>query len=35
MQIKIQLGKLQLSDSLPEIVKTQQVENNLELLPLA
>ncbi len=32
MQIKIQLGKLQLSDSLPEIVKTQQVENNLERL---
>jgi PIN domain nuclease of toxin-antitoxin system len=34
MQIKIQLGKLQLSDSLPEIVKTQQLENNLELLPI-
>jgi PIN domain nuclease of toxin-antitoxin system len=35
MQIKIQLGKLQLSDSLPEILKTQQVENNLELLTIA
>jgi PIN domain nuclease of toxin-antitoxin system len=34
MQIKIQLGKLQLSDSLPEILKTQQVENNLELLTI-
>jgi PIN domain nuclease of toxin-antitoxin system len=35
MQIKIQLGKLQLSDSLPEILKTQQVENNLELMTIA
>jgi PIN domain nuclease of toxin-antitoxin system len=35
MQIKIQLGKLQLSDSLPEILKTQQIENNLELLTIA
>jgi PIN domain nuclease of toxin-antitoxin system len=35
MQIKIQLGKLQLSDSLPEILKTQQVENNLELLRIS
>jgi PIN domain nuclease of toxin-antitoxin system len=35
MQIKIQLGKLQLSDSLPAILKTQQVENNLELLTIA
>ncbi len=35
MQIKIQLGKLQLNDSLPEILKTQQVENNLELLTIS
>lgn len=35
MQIKIQLGKLQLSDALPEIVRTQQVENNLELLTIS
>jgi PIN domain nuclease of toxin-antitoxin system len=34
MQIKIQLGKLHLSDSLPEILKTQQMENNLELLTI-
>jgi PIN domain nuclease of toxin-antitoxin system len=32
MQIKIQLGKLQLQDFLPEILKTQQVENNLQIL---
>jgi PIN domain nuclease of toxin-antitoxin system len=34
MQIKIQLGKLQLSDSLPDILRTQQEENNLELLKI-
>jgi PIN domain nuclease of toxin-antitoxin system len=34
MQIKIQLGKLELSDSLPDILKTQQVENNLQFLTI-
>jgi PIN domain nuclease of toxin-antitoxin system len=34
MQIKIQLGKLELSDSLPDILKTQQVENNLQVLTI-
>jgi PIN domain nuclease of toxin-antitoxin system len=34
MQIKIQLGKLELSDSLPDILKTQQVENNLQILTI-
>jgi PIN domain nuclease of toxin-antitoxin system len=34
MQIKIQLGKLELSDSLPVILKTQQVENNLQVLTI-
>lgn len=34
MQIKIQLGKLELSDSLPDILKTQQVENNLQVLAI-
>jgi PIN domain nuclease of toxin-antitoxin system len=32
MQIKIQLGKLQLSDALPDILRTQQVDNNLQIL---
>jgi PIN domain nuclease of toxin-antitoxin system len=32
MQIKIQLGKLQLSDALPDVLRTQQVENNLQVL---
>jgi PIN domain nuclease of toxin-antitoxin system len=34
MQIKIQLGKLQLQDSLPEILMTQQSENNLQILTI-
>jgi PIN domain nuclease of toxin-antitoxin system len=34
MQIKIQLGKLELSDSLPDILKTQQVENNIQILTI-
>lgn len=32
MQIKIQLGKLQLQDSLPEILTTQQSDNDLQIL---
>ncbi|HTL90549.1 MAG TPA: type II toxin-antitoxin system VapC family toxin [Leptolyngbya sp.] len=34
MQIKIQLGKLQLQDPLPDILATQQSENNLQILPI-
>lgn len=34
MQIKIQLGKLEMSDSLPAILKTQQVENHLQVLTI-
>jgi PIN domain nuclease of toxin-antitoxin system len=34
MQIKIQLGKLQLTDALPDILRTQQVENNLQILTI-
>jgi PIN domain nuclease of toxin-antitoxin system len=34
MQIKIQLGKLELSDALPDILKTQQLENNLQVLTI-
>jgi PIN domain nuclease of toxin-antitoxin system len=34
MQIKIQLGKLELSDALPDILRTQQVDNNLQILPI-
>ena len=34
MQIKIQLGKLALNDSLPDILKTQQVDNNLQILTI-
>lgn len=34
MQIKIQLGKLQLSDALPDILRTQQVDNNLQILTI-
>jgi PIN domain nuclease of toxin-antitoxin system len=34
MQIKIQLGKLELRDSLPDILKTQQVENNIQILTI-
>ncbi len=34
MQIKSQLGKLQLDRSLAEIVESQQLINNVELLPI-
>jgi PIN domain nuclease of toxin-antitoxin system len=34
MQIKIQLRKLQLSDALPEILRTQQIDNNLQILTI-
>ncbi|MCY7284660.1 MAG: type II toxin-antitoxin system VapC family toxin [Cyanobacteria bacterium CAN_BIN43] len=34
MQIKIQLGKLQLQDPLSEILLMQQSENNLQMLPI-
>lgn len=34
MQIKIQLGKLQLQDPLPEILMTQQSVNGLQMLPI-
>jgi PIN domain nuclease of toxin-antitoxin system len=34
MQIKIQLGKLELSDALPDILRTQQVDNNLRILTI-
>lgn len=34
MQIKIQLGKLQLQDSLPEILTTQQSDNDLQILEI-
>lgn len=34
MQIKIQLGKLQLQDPLPEILMTQQSVNNLQMLSI-
>ncbi len=34
MQIKIQLGKLELSDDLPDILRTQQVDNNLQILTI-
>jgi PIN domain nuclease of toxin-antitoxin system len=34
MQIKIQLGKLQLNDPLPNILTTQQVDNNLQILTI-
>jgi PIN domain nuclease of toxin-antitoxin system len=34
MQIKIQLGKLELSDSLSDILKTQQIENNIQILTI-
>jgi PIN domain nuclease of toxin-antitoxin system len=35
MQIKMQLGKLQLQDSLPEILMTQQSENGLQMFPIS
>jgi PIN domain nuclease of toxin-antitoxin system len=34
MQIKIQLGKLELRDALPDILRTQQVDNNLQILTI-
>ncbi|MCY7337214.1 MAG: type II toxin-antitoxin system VapC family toxin [Chamaesiphon sp.] len=34
MQIKIQLGKLQLQDSLQQILTTQQSENDLQILTI-
>lgn len=34
MQIKIQLGKLQLQDSLQQILATQQSENDLQILTI-
>jgi PIN domain nuclease of toxin-antitoxin system len=34
MQIKLQLGKLQLQSSLVEIIESQQKTNNLEILPV-
>jgi PIN domain nuclease of toxin-antitoxin system len=34
MQIKIQLGKLELSDALPDILSTQQIDNNLQVLTI-
>jgi PIN domain nuclease of toxin-antitoxin system len=34
MQIKLQLGKLQLQSSLAEIIESQQKTNNLEILPV-
>ncbi len=34
MQIKIQLGKLQLNAPLPELVATQQQVNDLQILPI-
>lgn len=34
LQMKSQLGKLNLSSSLPNFIKTQQRVNNLQLLPI-
>ncbi len=34
MQIKLQLGKLQLNRPLPEIIDSQRQENNLQFLPV-
>ena len=34
MQIKTQLGKLELSADLPNILRTQQVDNNLQILTI-
>lgn len=34
LQIKSQLGKLNLSSSLPNFIETQQRVNNLEILPI-
>lgn len=34
LQIKSQLGKLNLSSSLPNFIETQQRVNNLQLLPI-
>lgn len=35
IQIKIQLGKLQLNQSLKELIESQQEANNLQILPVA
>lgn len=35
MQIKYQLGKLTFHQPLPEIIQSQQQNNNLEILPIA
>ena len=34
IQIKLQLGKLSLNLPLPELIETQQLINNIELLPI-
>lgn len=34
MQIKLQLGKLNLNSKLPDLIKNQQRVNNLQLLPI-
>ncbi len=34
IQIKLQLGKLSLNLSLTEVIESQQVTNNIELLPI-
>lgn len=34
IQIKNQLGKLELDESLPAMIQTQQEENDLQLLPI-
>ncbi|MEL6460606.1 MAG: type II toxin-antitoxin system VapC family toxin [Cyanobacteria bacterium J06621_15] len=34
MQIKVQLGKLNLNSTLPELIDNQQQVNNLQILPI-
>jgi PIN domain nuclease of toxin-antitoxin system len=34
MQIKIQLGKLKLNSTLPDLIETQERINNLQVLPI-
>ncbi|BAY83957.1 hypothetical protein NIES267_34510 [Calothrix parasitica NIES-267] len=34
MQIKLQLGKLNLNSNLPELIDNQQQVNNLQILPI-
>ncbi|MEG4024217.1 type II toxin-antitoxin system VapC family toxin [Microcoleus sp. S13C4] len=34
MQIKLQLGKLSLNLPLPELIESQQLTNNIEVLPI-